>query len=204
MTWTQFEDKLYDLLIARVTSTEEPAASRVQDLTELAKDITDLYHNTAISAKETSQRNILVPTALEPGKIAIQSAIFASLNMMYNLNLKASVATLMPIGLAVSTYWVPAISPGIINPLPPQLPAVTPSPGSIVTFTGNPVLVAQGFKKAYTSYDNETDFNVSLRKAAGDITKGFKDHMSSMAGQYIGTTPVPAPVVIPWVGLIPV
>ena len=204
MTWNQFENELYKLLKDRVTSTEEPAASRVQDFTVLAKKITDLYHTTAISAKETSQRNIFAPAALEPGKTAIQSAIFASLNMMYNLNLKASVATLMPIGLAVSTYWVPAISPGIINTLPPQLPAVAPSPGSIVTFTGNLVLVAQGFKKAYTSYDNETDFNVSLRKSAGDIRKGFENHMKTIAGTYVGTTPVPAPVVIPWVGLIPV
>jgi len=203
MNWVDFENDLYEALKAKVTSTEEPAASRITELTTLAEEITELYHNTAISAVESGQRSILNKAALEPGKAAIQSAIVGSLSLMYNLNLKASIATLMPIGLATVAYWTPAISPGIINPAPPPPPLV-PSPGSTLVFPGNPVLVAQGFKKAYTSYENETDFNVSLRKSAGDIRTGFENHMNSLAGLYTGTSPVPAPVVIPWNGLKPV
>lgn len=203
MSWELFKKDLKDALVENATKDKEPLP-QAQEFQELAKTITDLYHNTAIASTTGLLHTVLFPALLTPGKAALQSAIAASLTLMFNANLNASTVTLMPIGLATVAYWSPAIAPVVLNFLPPYPITAVRGPGTFIIFPGNPMLVTNGFKKAYTSYKNSTDFMDSLDKVAQDITDGFKAHMASIAGIHISIPPPPAvPVPIPWFGMKP-
>lgn len=203
MSWEIFKRDLKDALIENATKDKDPLPQS-QEFQELAKVITDLYHNTAIASSTGLFHTVMFPALLAPGKADLQSAIAASLTLMFNANLKASAITLMPIGLATVAYWSPAIAPVVLNFLPPIPPVAARGPGTFIIFPGNPMLVTNGFLKAYTSYKNSNDFMDSLDKVAQDITNGFKAHMASITGLHISIPPPPAvPVPIPWFGMKP-
>ncbi len=205
MSWATFKTNLEKELKDRALSSDEPV-SQVADLADLAKKIVDLYHIEATNSVDGFFRPILARPLFEPGKAAIESAIVSSLTLMFNANLKPSIMSLSPIGLATAAYWAPAIIPGTISLSPPTPPTTIPLPGSFVVFPGNPMAVTNGFYKAFTSYNNEGDFEASLSKVAQDITDGFSAHMTSIAGLWIGATPAYpiVPVPIPWVGMTPI
>jgi hypothetical protein len=214
MSWNQFENNIKDAFLERIKSSEESKGPDAE-LVKIATTITNEYHNIVISTKETiaGSRRGFTPigiAALNGLKIGIQSAIFASLKTMQASNVKPNSAILSPIGAAVVAYWSGALVPGSINPIPmPVVPAyITPTPGSLIIFPGNPTPIIKGFKKAYSSnFDDSGNLSIEdvVAKMAKDLRDGFEAHANSVSGIYVGLIPavIPIPMVTPWKGMKP-
>lgn len=180
-----------------------------KELRKLARKITDEYH-LAIGTSIQQVRPInpaIYNNAMNPAKEAIFLAILGVLKVMHSdKGPKPSIPLMLPIGAAVVAYWTAAMVPGAFSPLPMPLapPYTTPTPGVLVLFPGNPKPIAKGFKDAFSKYDNERDFNIATSKMLDDIIKGFKDHLASISGIYVGLVPA-GPVFIPtpisWKGI---
>jgi len=213
MNWVTFEQQLAQKLQERAGVSEEPSSPDIE-LMDIAEDITDLYHQVAISSVEgtliTFKRPLTsIGTELLSGaKIGIQTAIFAALKTMQLTNIKPNMALMSPIGAAVVAYWGAAAVPGSISPSPaPTQYAVlnTPLPGSLLFFPGNPISVTNGFKNAFTRNFNTDSQEQAYKDMASDIRKGLEQHMLSIAGAYIGLVPgtPPFPLPTPWTGMRP-
>jgi len=177
-----------------------------KELRKLARKITDEYH-LAIGTSIQQVRPInptIYNEAMNTAKEAIFLAILGVLKIMHSdKGPKPSVPLMLPIGTAVVAYWTFAMAPGAFLPLPPVSVSPTPAPGVIVLFPGNPKPIAKGFKDAFSKYDNERDFNIATSKMLDDIIKGFKDHLASISGIYVGlsTSVPPLPIITPWKGI---
>lgn len=213
MSWNQFENNIKKAFTDRFNTSEESAGPDVE-LIKIATTITNEYHSAVISAKENigGVSRGFSPTgklALEGLKLGIQAAIFTSLKTMQLSKVKPNNAILAPIGAAVVAYWSGVMVPMSINTMPmPLTPLyVTPSPGSLIVFPGNPAPIVRGFKKAYSSnYDTSGNLSIddAFAKMANELRKGFEAHMNSVSGIYVGFTAVsPAPIPTPWVGMKP-
>jgi len=214
MNWATFEQQLAQKLQERVSDVSEEPDFPDIELMYIAEDITDLYHQVAISSVEgtliTFKRPLTpIGTGLLTGaKGGIQAAIFASLKTMQLTNIKPNMAIMSPIGAAVVAYWGAAAVPGSISPFPaPTQYAVlsTPLPGSLLFFPGNPISVTNGFKNAFTRNFNTNSQEQAYKDMASDIRKGLEQHMLSIAGAYIGLVPgtPPFPLPTPWTGMRP-
>ena len=216
MTWDEFEEKVKEALVNRLKPSDKEPEGPDVEFVQIAKEITNAYHNVVISSKETvvgvnrgfSTLGKTALTALKPG---IQAAIFSSLKLMQASNIKPNTAILFPIGAAVISYWSGALVPLSISPLPMPVapPYITPTPGSLLLFPGVPIPVVDGFKKAYSSNFNDSGDLTSedaFALMAKDIRDGFEAHMNSVTGIYVGlipAAPIPIPMVTPWSGMRP-
>jgi len=182
------------------------------ELTKIARKITDEYHLAMASAIQESGGTFrpinpaIYNAGMNSAKELIFAAILAVLITMHKKGAKPSTVLMLPIGAAVIAYWTVALSPGSFLPVPmPFAPPYTaPSPGTLVLFPGNPRPIVKGFKDAFSKYDNERDFNVALSNMLDDIIKGFKDHLATVSGIYVGLVPaglvlVPTPTT--WKGV---
>lgn len=179
---------------------------QAKELAEIAMKFADEYHLAILSAKQGPRPIVSAfhSSTLEPLKGAIFTAIWLALRRMQGKGDKPSTILMVPIGAAVVAYWAATMVPGSIAavPLPPGY--TSPSPGVQVLFPGNPRPIVKGFKDAFSKYDNEEDFNTAVSKMLDDIIKGFKDHLASVSGIYIGLVPAGPgvlPLVTPWKGI---
>lgn len=214
MNWDLFESELVNKLKARSEPSENPPGTPEEELVNIAREITNLYHQVSISAMEGTTVTLKRPLAagvglLEGAKPLIQAAIFTSLLTMQKTNIKPNMAIMSPIGAAVVAYWSTVMVPGSFNPFPapPQYAVLSsPTPGVLVLFPGNPISVTNGFKNAFTSNLNIDTQDEAYQRMAQDIRNGLESHMNSISGIYVGLVPgtPPFPLPTPWTGLKPV
>jgi hypothetical protein len=182
------------------------------ELTKIARKIADEYHLTTITARQQSggtfrSINVAVHSStMEAAKEGIFLAILAVLKAMHKDGIKPSISLMLPIGLAVVSYWSTTLTPGSFLPTPPPLspPVIAPVPGVLVNFPGNPRPIAKGFKDAFSKYDGEQDFDAALSKMLDDMINGFQNHLDTISGIYVGLVPaglITIPVSSPWKGI---
>ena len=182
------------------------------ELAKVARKITDEYHLAMSTARQQSGGTFrpinpaFYSSAMEAAKEGIFLAILGVLNAMHKKGVKPSITLMLPIGAAIVAYWSTSLTPGSFLPVPAPVtpPFVTPVPGVIVTFPGNPRPIAKGFKDAFSKYDAEQDFTIALSRMLDDLTDGFQKHLDSISGIYSGMIPAGlfvVPAVLPWKGI---
>lgn len=217
MSWDRFENNVKDALINRATESTEPEKSGGNlnvdvELLKISKIITDEYHSTVIELTEatggTNRGFSTVGVAkLEVSKSLVEASIFGALKLMQLTRSKPNTAILSPIGAGVFAYWSSVLIPGSISafPLPLAQGYSGPLIGSQITFPGNVLPVVQGFKNAFSNFDDSGNQSLeqTCEKMAKDLRNGFEAHAQSVTGIYSGVIPnvVPTPLIVQWVGM---
>jgi len=169
---------------------EKDITNWLEDLVEKTTDDTATFFANSYASAVSDGVEPMMNAVIPPGKeAAIESAWKAAFAAQSKSDTAIGVPNWLPVEGAILAYWTAAM-----------FQFATPHPGTvtgvsnITTAPGAPGIAA-AIDKAFKQED--------AAKTAAELVTGYKNHIGTVAGLFIGLTPPPAsaPLPVPWAGI---